>query len=341
MWVCAGRSADLTDPGSFFVRELDGESVVVVRDRDSTLRAFLNICRHRGTRLCVADEGNFHGGIQCPYHAWTYDLTGKLLGAPHMDGTPGFEREDYSLYSVAVSTWDGHIFFNLDANARPLASQVDDLPGKFQSWRMGDLRRVARIGYDVRANWKLVIQNYSECLHCPLLHPALQGFSHYLSGRNDSPNPSYLGGCNELRDGVETLSIDGRRCGAVLEGLAPEDRSRVYYYAILPNFLLSLHPDYMMIHRLWPRGVDRTEIICEWHFHPVELARNDFDADRAVRFWDMTNRQDWEIIERVQLGMNSRAYTPGPYSNREDLLYGFDRIIAQDRPLRQATPPVE
>ncbi|MGH8639781.1 MAG: SRPBCC family protein, partial [Burkholderiales bacterium] len=153
--------------------------------------------------------------------------------------------------------------------------------------------------------------------------------SHYLSGENEPLQATYMGGRMDLRPGVETLSIDGTCRRALLPGLSAEDRRRVYYYAIFPNMLLSLHPDYMMVHTLWPVAPDRTINICEWHFQPEELARSGFDPADAVEFWDMTNRQDWHVCELSQAGISSRAYTPGPYSNREDLLFAFDRMIVR------------
>jgi Rieske 2Fe-2S family protein len=192
---------------------------------------------------------------------------------------------------------------------------------------MGDLRIGHRIVYDVRANWKLVVQNYNECLHCPNLHPALNKLSHYLSGENEPLQETYMGGRMDLRPGVATLSVDGTCPRAFLPGLSAEDVRRVYYYAIFPNMLLSLHPDYMLVHTLWPIAPDRTINICEWHFHPDALAQPGFDASDAIDFWDLTNRQDWHVCELSQAGISSRAYTPGPYSNREDLLYAFDRLI--------------
>ena len=182
---------------------------------------------------------------------------------------------------------------------------------------MEELRLGRRIVYDVKANWKLIIQNYNECLHCPNLHPALNQLSHYLSGENEPLNAAYMGGRMDLRPGVETLSVDGMCRRARLPDLSPDDRRRVYYYAIFPNLLLSLHPDYMMVHTLWPIAPDRTVNVCEWHFHPSELARPDFDASDAIDFWDMTNRQDWHVCELSQAGIASRAYTPGPYSNQK------------------------
>jgi len=127
--------------------------------------------------------------------------------------------------------------------------------------------------------------------------------------------------------GVQTMSMDGKRRREYLPGLGDEQRNRVYYYAIYPNLLLSLHPDYMMTHTLWPKAVDRTEIICEWHFHPAEMAKPDFHACDAIDFWDLTNREDWRISELSQAGIQSRAYTPGPYSKREELLHAFDETV--------------
>jgi Rieske 2Fe-2S family protein len=329
MWVCAGRTAEIENPGAFMLREIGGESVIVTRTRAHDINAFYNVCRHRGTRLCTEPHGSFPGSIQCPYHAWTYDLDGRLVGAPHMDEVPHFDKEQFPLHRAHAAEWDGHLFLTLNPEPDPLATQLADLPGKFTSWKMQDLRLGHRIVYDVKANWKLIIQNYNECLHCPNLHPALNKLSHYLSGENEPLRATYMGGRMDLRPGVATLSVDGTCPRAFLPGLSPEDVRRVYYYAIFPNMLLSLHPDYMMVHTLWPIAPDRTINVCEWHFHPAELARPGFNASDAIDFWDMTNRQDWHVCELSQLGISSRAYTPGPYSNREDLLYAFDRMIVE------------
>jgi Rieske 2Fe-2S family protein len=334
-WIAVGRAEQVAERGEYFLREVAEESLIVLRDDAGAIRSYFNVCRHRGTRLCTEAEGRFAETIQCPYHAWTYDLAGRMVGAPHMEGTPGFCKDDYPLREIPVELWEGHIFLHLNLNLGlngtpgPLSDQLGGLPERFRPWQMGELRRAARIVYDVAANWKLIIQNYSECLHCPIIHPALQKLSHYLSGVNDPPHAGALGGWMLLREGVETLSRDGRRRRAALPALGTEERSRVYYYAILPNLLLSLHPDYMMTHTLWPRACDRTEIVCEWHFHPDEMTRSDFDPGDAVEFWDLTNRQDWHVCTLSQLGMKSRAYTPGPYSAREGILYEFDQLILQ------------
>jgi Rieske 2Fe-2S family protein len=329
MWICAGRAEQVERPGQFFVREVLGESLIVTRAASGRVHAFYNVCRHRGTRLCTEQEGTFAGSIQCPYHAWTYDLEGMLIGAPHMEEVPHFRKADYPLHQVRADVWDGHLFLNLSADPQPLLMQLADLPAKFRPWRMGELRLAHRIVYDVRANWKLLIQNYNECLHCPNLHPALNKLSHYLSGENEPLRAGYMGGRMDLRPGVATLSMDGTCPRAFLPGLSEEDVRRVYYYAIFPNMLLSLHPDYMLVHTLWPIAPDRTINICEWHVHPEALASPAPGVSDAVDFWDLTNRQDWHVCELSQAGISSRAYAPGPYSNREDLLYAFDRMIVR------------
>ncbi|HEY7499820.1 MAG TPA: aromatic ring-hydroxylating dioxygenase subunit alpha [Vicinamibacterales bacterium] len=329
MWICAGRTEEIARTGQFVLRDLAGDSIIVTRSSADSVRAFHNVCRHRGTRLCTETSGAFPGSIQCPYHSWTYALDGRLIGAPHMDEVPHFRKEEYPLHRVHADVWDGHLFLNVADAPPPLSSQLADLPEKFRPWRMQDLRLGRRIVYDVRANWKLIVQNYNECLHCPNLHPALNKLSHYLSGENEPLRATYMGGRMDLRPGVDTLSIDGSCPRERLPGLSAEDTRRVYYYAIFPNMLLSLHPDYMMVHTLWPIAPDRTINVCEWHFQPAEMARPGFDPSDAVDFWDVTNRQDWHVCELSQLGISSRAYTPGPYSNREDLLFAFDRMIVE------------
>jgi Rieske 2Fe-2S family protein len=329
-WVGVGRLEDMPARGSYLAPVVAGDSLIVVRaSAGDDVRAFHNVCRHRGTRLCAEEAGTFGGSIRCPYHAWTYDYDGRLIGAPHMDGSPGFVRDEFPLRSVRAGVWDGHVFVSLAESGPTLADQLGGLVEKFRPWRMADLRRAARITYDVRANWKLIVQNYNECLHCPTLHPALNKLSHYLSGENEPLNPSYMGGRMDLNDGVETMSIDGRRRRAPLPGLDAADQRRVYYYSMFPNFLVAPHPDYVLVHTLWPQGVDRTLIVCDWLVHPAELALPGFDFSDVMEFWDLTNRQDWHVCELAQAGISSRGYRPGPYSNREDLLYAFDRFIVE------------
>jgi Rieske 2Fe-2S family protein len=329
MWTHAGRADEVPRRGDFVLRDVAGESMILVRGERGELNAFYNVCRHRGTRLCEQGSGTFASTIQCPYHAWTYDLDGCLLAAPQMDRVAGFRQGDYSLHRVTVDLWDGHVFLNLSEKPGSLGEQLGGLDERFRPWGMGQLRLGKRMVYDVAANWKLIIHNYSECLHCPGVHPALQKLSHYLSGENEPASQGYLGGRMSLRPGIATISFDGQPRRPCLPGLGPEACRGVYYYAVLPNLLLSLHPDYVVAYTLWPREVDRTEIVCEFLFHPQAMALPDFDPDDAVAFWDLTNRQDWHVCEQMQVGLKSRAYRPGPYSHREELLPQFDRLILE------------
>jgi len=327
MWFHAGRAGEIPHRGDYVVRQIGDDSLILVRGDRGGIHAFYNVCRHRGTRLSAESSGRFAATIQCPYHAWTYDLSGNLVAAPHMDSGSDFHRDDYPLARAAVGEWAGHLFLNQSASPAPIEQHLEGLDQRSHAWNMDELRVARRVTYDVAANWKLIIHNYSECLHCPGVHPALQKLSHYLSGENEPAGRLFLGGRMRFRDGIDTLSFDGRRRRACLPGLEENQCKYVYYYALLPNFLLSLHPDYVMTHTLWPRDVGRTEIVCEWLFHPEAMRQPDFDSDDAVEFWDLTNRQDWHVCEEMQTGLKSRAYRPGPYSYREDLLSGFDQII--------------
>lgn len=326
-WICAGREERVARPGDYFLCDVAGESVIVTRDASGEVRAFYNVCRHRGARLCTAPEGAFASRITCPYHAWSYALDGSLAVAPNMD-QPGFSRDDYPLHSVRAEVWQGHVLLHLGSPAEPAAVELAPLARKFAAWQMADLRLYKRIVYDVKANWKLIILNYNECLHCPVVHPALNPLTDYLGADNEPPNSTYIGGVMTLRPSADTMSFQGSLHGRrVLPGLSAVQRKWAAYYAIYPNFLLALHPDYMVTHLLWPKAVDRTEIVCEWHFPPEEMARPDFHAEDAVGFWDQVNREDWRVAELSQLGISSRAYTPGPYSKREELLQAFDREV--------------
>jgi Rieske 2Fe-2S family protein len=324
-WVCSGRGEQAPGEGDYFTAALGDESAVVVRGRDSALRAFFNVCRHRGSRLCEGPPGRFGRSIQCPYHGWTYGLDGRLLAARQMDGVPGFDPGEYPLHSVALAEWEGFVFLNLSPDPPPFEQVFAPLVGRFADWDLPALRAGARIEYEVSANWKLLVENYSECYHCPLAHPELTRLSPPESGRNDLREGPFLGGYMTLRHPGGSMTDSGQRCRPALGGLAAEALDRVYYYSIFPNLLLSLHPDYVMAHLLWPQGTRRTTVVCEWYFDPAVRSAPGFDPSDAVEFWDRTNRQDWRLCEQTQLGVASRAYVPGPYADAEGLLWAFDQ----------------
>jgi Rieske 2Fe-2S family protein len=188
----------------------------------------------------------------------------------------------------------------------------------------------ARHGYEVRANWKLVHENYQECYHCSEIHPALCRVTPPDSGYSIDIRGMYVAGPMDLRDDVETMSMDGRSGGVALRGLSGRQLREVGYFGVWPNLLISPHPDYVLTHRIEPLDVDRTFIECEWLFPPEALERPGFDPAYAVEFWDVTNREDWHVSELSQAGISSRAYQPGPYSNREQLLWDFDQVVLRE-----------
>src|SRR5438552_9472492 len=358
-WLLVGHQSQIPKPGDYIVRQVIGESLIVIRDKDEEIRAFYNVCRHRGTRLIEHRAGEAVCGhtsaIQCPYRAWSYGLDGRLIGAPHMDGVPGFDKANYPLHPVNLGVWEGFIFINLNDGEARLRSEATarqrsgdfislerwfaPLNGKFSHWNMSILRPAKRIEYDIHANWKLMFENYSECYHCPGVHPMLSKVSPYDSAENDLAEGPFLGGFMKINPG-KSLSMSGNACALPIEhdhppspgyGAAGEQKhekestQRVFYYSIFPNMLLSLHPEYVMVHQLWPQSPERTLIVCDWFFHPDAFSRKDFNPEDAIEFWVMTNNQDWQVSELSQQGIASRAYEPGPYSSREKIPAAWDR----------------
>ena len=324
-WICVGRERDLAQPGAYVLADPAGESLIVVRDRSGIIRAHYNVCRHRGTRLCTVPQGTLSETIQCPYHAWTYRLDGRLIGAPHMTGTSDFDVADYPLHSAAAGTWEGFVFVNLAGHPEPIESSFLPLAGRFARFNLPALRTVRRIEYPVRANWKLVMQNYSECLHCPTIHPELSTKLPYTSGANDLTEGPFLGGYMEIKPPHESATISGRSCAIPLGDLPDEDRHRAFYYTMFPSMMLSIHPDYAVFYRVLPRSATESLVVCEWMVHPDAPHRAGYNIGDAEEFWDLTNRQDWHICEQSQLGVGSRMYRPGPYSPRESIPAAWDR----------------
>jgi Rieske 2Fe-2S family protein len=284
------------------------------------------VCRHRGTRLCREEAGHFSETIQCPYHAWTWTTDGRLIGAPHMHDVEEFDKRGYPLHAAAVAEWEGFVFVNIAEQPAPFEGAWAPMLGRFARFGLADLAVGHVVRYDVRANWKLVFQNYSECLHCPMIHPELSCVLPYQSGANDLVEGPFLGGFMELTPPNESATISGRSAGRpVSAALTQEDRRRAYYYSLLPNLLLSIHPDYVNWYRIQPIAPDRTIVESEWLFHRDTLADASNNIRDAIEFWDVTNRQDWDIIERGQLGVASRRYVPGPYSPRESIPAAWDR----------------
>jgi glycine betaine catabolism A len=349
-WFCAGRQEQLPEPGDFLVLDVAGESILVVRTKESRLAAHYNVCRHRGARLCQApsatngDSGNDENGIKlpggvlgpagirCPYHQWTYSLDGTLLNAPYLRDTQGFAKENFSLYPVGLETWGGFFFLNLSpplaaTDARTLRRQLGGAVERVQRYPLADLRAAARIEYDVAANWKIIVENYNECYHCAGIHPELceivpafkQQGGAQLDWDRGIPH----------KEGAFTFTKSGTTSRAPFPGLDQDEKVRHKGELIYPNFMLSLAADHATAFYLWPQSPSQTRIVCEFLFHPSEIAKSNFDPRDAVNFWDLVNRQDWAICKRVQQGIASRPHHFGFYAPMEDLSLDIRRYVIE------------
>ena len=331
-WVCVGHVSVVDEPGKFVVRELGTDSIVVVAGEDGVPRAFLNVCRHRGARIVEEAEGQVRKRLRCPYHSWSYRLDGSLCAAPHMDGVEDFDFSCWGLIGVRLEVVGGLILIDLSGEAPEIDEYLGELLSHLDRYRVSTLERADEVTYDVRANWKGIAENYNECLHCPGVHPELNALSDYMSGVEVIGEGAWCGGSMTLREGAKTMAIEngsGHTNGRPpIDGLGAKEIDSVVYLALFPNALISFHPDYVMLHTLWPRAADRTEVICEWYFEPATVAREDFDPSDAVGFWDMVNKQDWYVCELAQKGVRTRNYTAGRYSAEEIDVHAFDLMVA-------------
>jgi Rieske 2Fe-2S family protein len=323
-WVCAGHVDQLRETGQYLMVELDRASVVLVAGEDVTPRAFLNSCRHRGARLVYTPEGTLRR-LRCSYHAWTYDWDGSLQIAPFTEGLEDFDRGCFGLHPVRLAVVEGLVLLDLSGEAPPPELHIGSLREHLARYRTGDLRRAGRLVYDVEANWKVIVENYSECLHCPGVHPELNRLSHYLTGESYTGPGAWCGGSMTLAPEAETMARDGGHGRPAIAGV---DERAVLYFALFPNALVSLHPDYVMLHTLWPRGAGRTEIVCEWFFEPETMDAPGFDPSDAIDFWDQVNREDWHVCRLTQLGMGVPGFTPGRYTTQEGDVHDFDTMVA-------------
>ena len=332
-WFFVGREEELPESGDFVVRQVAGESVLVVRTKEGTLAAHYNVCRHRGSQLVPdCEKGNFGGGIRCPYHSWTYTLDGALRTAPFVDEAGDIAKGDLSLHSVAVDTWGGFVFLNLSPAAAArggytLATQLGPIPERLSRYPLRELRVARRIRYEVRANWKVILENYNECYHCGPVHPELCRLVPAFRQRGGSELDWDRG--IPHRDGAWTFTASGTSSRAPFAGLDDDERVRHKGELIYPNFMLSLSAEHAAAFLVWPEAPDRTIIVNEFLFHPEEMAKPDFDPADAVEFWDIVNRQDWAICESVQRGMQSRVFQSGYYALMESASLDIRRYVRE------------
>ena len=322
-WVCVGRLEELVGLGQIRAIDVVGQGVLVTLDAESELRAYSNVCRHRGHELAPVGQAIDARLIRCPYHAWTYRFDGSLRAASTFTQTPGFDMADYPLIPIAVANFEGWVWVDLSGGGGDITDHFGNLGELITPYESGRLRTAATHDYVVDANWKIIVENYNECYHCSSIHPELCEVTPPDSGVDHEPTGMWLGGTMDLKPHAVTMSLDGASKGINFRGIDDATARQVWYLTVTPNLLLSLHPDYVMTHRLTPLSTGQTHIECAWLFPPEAFELEGFDPAYAVDFWDITNREDWTACEAVMRGVRNQGYRPGPLSSWEGTVYQF------------------
>lgn len=344
-WVAVGLVSDVDRPGRCLVVDVAGRSVIVTRNRRGALRAFHNVCRHRATRLLDPDatEVGRHGRIRCPYHSWTYDTDGRCLGTPLFEGSDvpagqepifdtsvarGFDRADHGLLEVAVDSWGFFVFLNLSPAPAPLAAALGDLPRRFADHDLEAWRPQRRRAYDVAANHKLVGENFMEYYHLPWVHPELNQVSRFSDHYRWQGPGLWTGMCTTpVSRNSDGGGWDGLR---PLSRLGPEDADAGRFVWLFPSTALVVLPNHAFVLFNRPVAADRTVETAVLLAHPDSLGTDDAEAgvEQLWTFWDLVNRQDLEIVERVQDGLANPAYRGGRMCFRfEEPLHRFQNMV--------------
>jgi len=315
MWNCVARADDLPAPGAFRTVQIGRESILLTRARDRSIHAFFNVCRHRGARLCTEASGTLQRAIRCYYHAWTYDLTGTLIAAPNLTKMTDIDRDEYGLHRVHLREWLGYVWVCLAEDPPSFEDQVVGAvterlgdPAAIDKYDVENLELGRRIRYDVKANWKLIVENFMECYHCATIHPELvEVLPEFAEGYAAQ---YYVGHGALFGDGIEGFTVDGSPGLDRIPSIAPEQDRRYYAATIRPQVFLNLVPDHVILHRMFPLAADRTIVECDWLYLP-DVVRAGKDLDKSVELFHRVNQQDFEACERCQPAMSSRTYARG------------------------------
>lgn len=312
-WLCVGRAEELA-PRDYRVVRIGDQAVLVLRDLAGRLQAFHNTCRHRGSVLCTEARGRLPGAaIICPYHGWTYSLQGELRGARHQLPDPAFRRQDHSLYPVAVDAWAGFVFVNLTgAEAPSLAESLGEAAAELAHWPLAELRVGHRVDREIACNWKVFWENFSECFHCPGVHPELSrlvpAYGRGLLAAEDDPQGVTPAG---LAEGAVTWTLDGSSRLPAFPSLDADERRRGQTFGVLPpGFFAVAHVDYVRFARMRPLGPERMELCMEWLFQPEVLERG-FDREHAVSLGERVMEQDARACEWNQEGLHCAPHQQG------------------------------
>jgi Rieske 2Fe-2S family protein len=332
-WLYVGRTERVPRPGSWLRADIAGESLLIVRGHDEQLRGFYNVCRHRGSQLCDGQQGEVRTHLRCPYHAWGYALDGKLAITPLIEPDE-IDRENRSLWPVHVEVWEGFVFVNLSREEpqplrEALGSQEEDILAMARVG-LGELRIGHVSTVDVQANWKIVLENYNECLHCPTVHPELVAVvpayrkgSVVETGRED-------GGVT-LADGRTTVAADPRLRLPLLPGNRGRDDVSAYFGGMIyPTMFLDVDGAAALATAVHPTGPQSCRLVTEYLFSPDAFDDPTFDPTPVVDFNDLVTRQDNEVCERVQRGVTSRAFDHGVFPAKDSFVYELDQRYLRD-----------
>lgn len=348
-WLCVGHQSQIPRAGDYFLFEMAGESVIVVRDTEGNVNALLNVCRHRGSRICDAPAGH-ETRLVCRYHGWTYGLDGSLRAASH---TPNdFDRSRYGLRRLQARVFAGLIFINFDADAAPFDPIADDLAAPLAPYQLDRAKVAHRQNYPIASNWKLAVENYCECYHCAPAHPeyslghgravpyaaAADLFKQVLARAPEAGltqhevRKSWLAsgafGTDRgferypLLRGHQTGSRDGSPVAPLLGTIKAYDGGATDLHFGPMTFGLA-YCDHVVLYRFTPRGLRNTDCEITWLVNESAIEGKDYDRASLTWLWDVTTLADKQIIERNQAGVDSRFYEPGPLSPMEDFTRRF------------------
>lgn len=314
-WQLVGRTAQVAEPGAYVTAEIAGEPIVVVRGGDGVLRAFFNVCRHHAAAVMPAPCGKADK-LRCPYHGWTYDLTGRLRGVPEIDGVKNFDREQFGLVPLAVATWESFVFVHLDPDPPPIASYLGRLVEQVAPLGLTGLTFVERREYTLACNWKVFVDNYLDGgYHVPHLHEGLGSILDYKAYTIE----------NFERFCLQSSPIDAAGGD---EMTASTRKGRALYYWVYPNLMLNWYEGYLDTNLVLPLAIDRTKVVFEFFFaDPARVAENQQSIAVSERIQD----EDHAICESVQRGLGSRAYRAGRLSVRREAGENlFHKLLAAD-----------
>ncbi len=338
-WIYLCRSSEVAEPRAYLTFPLAGQQILLVRDDDGVLQGFHNTCRHRGAALCLEPRGVLKTStVLCPYHAWAYSLKGNLLRTSSKTVPNGFSKSDYPLYPVKVKEWRGFIFVCLADNPPTLEEVFDFRMGRLERWPLEDLVVAHVQTRTIDCNWKVFWENFSECLHCPGIHPSLcqlvplfgRGYIRERDDPNwqanaDDPNPAYRGG---LRDGAHSWSADGSLTAPIFPSLSEEDRKLgQVYLTSLPSVFIAAHVDYVRTVRLWPLGPEKLELRAEFLFSPAALATPGFNLRKVVDFADLVMSEDAHACEINQRGLKASPHRSGVVMPEEYMVHSFHQWV--------------